>query len=248
MITDKDIPQADPGELIIQYTPLLYKIVQRYQGILDRYGNNGSISQEDLIQAGRIAIYTAQKKYDPEGCSFMTFVFDRIRQAMRATLGINNGTIPDIPEYLDEPLTEDSEATALDMIEDPTIRPFDEPLIEEEARQDTIKEVHAAVDRLKNAKQREVITRCWIEGQEKPEAAADMGINIRSLQAVDLEARDRLRRDKLLQRFFFSLPSFRVGAKRFNTTWTSEVELAAIWKEKYYPSELAVSEQKAASF
>ena len=247
MIMDKDIPQADPGELIIQYTPFLYKIARRYQGILDRYGTNGAISQEDLIQAGRMTIYAAQKKYNPEECAFTTFIFDRILTAMQRTLGITNGKIPDIPEYLDEPLSEDAEESRIDFIPDPS-KTAEEAHIEQENHQEVADAVHDAIDRLKNAKQREVITRCWIEGQEKPAAAVEMGINVRSLQSVDMEARHKLRRDKLLQRFYLCLPSFQVGTKRFNTTWTSAVEMEAIWKDEHYPIELARSEQETASY
>ena len=73
MIMDKDIPTADPGELIIQYTPLIYKISDRYTDVLEK---SGAVDLDDLLQAGRIAIYNAQGSYDPEkGASFMSYCY-----------------------------------------------------------------------------------------------------------------------------------------------------------------------------
>lgn len=233
MISDKEIPTADPGALIIQYTPLLYRIVKRYKSALD---GRPAIDAEDLLQAGRMAIFDGQKQYDPEGdSSFLLFIYDRIRLAMRHVLGFKyDGSLPEIPIYLDTPVGENSEETRLDFVPDPSMN-AEESIIEQDTHQETAEAVHAAIDRLKNAKQREVITRCWIDGQDKTEAAAEMGINIRALQAVDLEGRHKLRRDCELRSYAaMRFPSFRVGVRGFRSTWTSATEKAVLWRENLF--------------
>ncbi len=231
MIEDKNVPGADPGELIIQYTPLLHKIASRYTGLLERYP---SIDKDDLLQAGRIAIYNSQKHYVPnDEATFVTYVSKAIRWNMMRVLGRkSDGTLPEILESLDEPLTDESDETRLDFVPDNTLT-AEERIVEQDCRQETAEAVRAAVDRLKNAKQREIITRCWLKEQPKPEAAAEMGIKLKSLQMIDLEARHRLQRDKRLRQYV--IPFFHVTRSRFNSTWTSAVEAAVIWREEHLP-------------
>ena len=229
-ISDKQIPTADPGQLIIQYTPLIYKIALRYQRVLEQ---TGSVDVDDLLQAGRIAIYTAQKTYDPEGgATFKSFIFDRIRSAMRRTLGFNcqTGLPPDVLDYLDEPLADDADVSKLDMIPDdaPTA---EERIVDQDTRQEITDAVHAAIDRIKSDKQREVITRVWIDGQDRAAAAADMGIRKTALHALDNAGRMTLKHDWRLERF--AMPFFPVGIMRYRTTWTSCVEEAVIWREEH---------------
>ena len=234
MILDEQVPTADPEALVAQYDAFIKKIAKRYIPVLSR---TGAVDLDDLYQVGRCALLNAQTKYDPaEGYSFTTFVFNWIRSAMRRALGFSStGAPPMSLDYLDEPLTgeEDCDTSRLDMIPDPSILPFNEPLIDEESRQETAEAVRAAVDRLKNAKQREIITRCWLKEQPKPEAAAEMGIKLKSLQMIDLEARHRLQRDKRLRQYV--VPFFHVTRSRFNSTWTSAVEAAVIWREEHLP-------------
>lgn len=228
-IPDKDVPTANPDELIAQYTPLLYKIVNRYSSYMKQLA---AIDEDDLMQAGRIAIYNAQKKFDPEGgASFLSFVFDRIRGAMRYTLGFKaDGTLPEIPLSLDKLLTDEADTTHLDLIPD-TAPTAEERIIDRETNQELSEAVHSAVDRLKSQKQREVIKRVWLDGQDRSAAAAEMGIKKPALCALDQNGRDKLRRDKELR--LYATPFFQVGVSEFRSTWISSVEKTVIWREKH---------------
>lgn len=227
-ISDKEIPTADPEAVIEQYTPLLCKIAERYKPVLEK---TGSVDVEDLIQAGRIAVYNAQKKYNPDGgASFLSYVFDWIRSAMRRTAGIRNGKAPEILLSLDEPLSDDSDIVRGDTIPD-TAPTAEETTIEQDARQETAEAVHAAIDRMKSDKQREVITRVWIDGQDRAAAADDMKMKIGALRALDKAGRSTLRRDWQLKQF--AMPMFSVSVSRFRTTWTSAVEAAVIWRDTH---------------
>ncbi len=238
MFEDKDIPTADPEALINQYMPLVTKLANRYRVLLER---SGSVDLDDLLQAGRIAIFDAQKDYTKgNGVSFLTCVYNRVKWYILRTLGYKNGKLPPVLRYLDEPIqdqrssAEDSDRTLMDTIPDPTLT-AEENTIEQDERQETIDAVHAALDRLKNAKQREVVTRCWLNEQTKPEAAAEMGIKLKSLQQIDLEARYKLRRDIDLKRFYaLRFPLFRVSVSSFHSTFTSATEKAVLWRERKY--------------
>ena len=228
-ISDREIPTADPDAVIQQYTPLIAKIAQRYQPALER---TGSVDCDDLLQVGRLAVCNAQKTYNPELSTFTGYIWDKIRSAMRRTLEFNSqtGLPPDQLEYLDEPLADDADATRLDMVPDDTPT-AEERIVEQDTRQEIHDAVHAAIDRMKSDRQREVITRVWIDGQDRDKAAADMGIRTTALYSLDRAGRNVLRRDWRLRRF--AMPSYHVGVNTFNSTWTSAVEMAVIWREEH---------------
>ena len=231
-IPDRDIPTADSAEVIRQYKGWVYRIAKRYASFLE---NTGAFDMEDLIQAGNIGLLEAQKTYNPErGKNFIGWSFFYIRNAMYNQLGFNDRLrhCPPAPLiYLDAPIAEDEETTLLDTIEDPTVIPFDEPICEEETRREIVEEVRAAVDRLKGPKQREAIKRVWLDGQERKEAAEEMGTSITALHALDEDGRRNLRRDNRLK--LLAMPSFAVGVHKFRSTWTSAVEAAVIWLEEH---------------
>ena len=239
MILDKQVPTADPGELIIQYTPLIYKIERRYHELLDR---SGAIDQDDLLQAGRLAICSAQKTYDPDGgASFLSYSINRIRSYMRRVLGFKaDGTLPEYMTYLDEPLAEDSDETRLDFVPD-TALTAEERIVEQDGRQETIDAVRAAVEQMKSDKQREAVTRIWLDGQDTETAAAAMGIRKTALYSLDRAARSSLRRDYQLKQY--AMPYFHVGVNRFRSTWTSATEAAVIWRDEHLPEKYRQREE-----
>ncbi len=231
-IPDKEIHEADPEQVIFCYENWIKKIANRYRLALER---TAATDEDDLFQVGRLALLKAQGNYDPaEGATFLTYSYNYIRSAMRRELGFSQtGELPEILDSLDELISEDGDETRLDFIPDKTPT-AEERIIEQDTKDETAEAVRSAVDRLKNSKQREVITRCWLNGQDKKEAAAEMGLNIRALQAVDIEARDKLRRDEQLKQYV--MPSFHVTVNRFNSTWTSATEAAVIWREEHLPT------------
>lgn len=240
MIMDSDIPGADPAAVIEQYEPYLKKLTNRYTTLLQR---TGSLDNDDLLQAGRIAVMDAQKTYDPDGgMAFIGWLTFYVKKAMRQTLGINSNTgeAPARLVYLDEPLPgmEDKDTTRMDMLEDPAAVPLDESIIEDETRRETSEQVRAALDRLKSEKQREVITRIHLNGQDRSAAAADMNIGTNVLYKLDNDGRRMLRRDWRLKKYADSLLFVHVGVRRFNSTWTSATEYAALWRLEHLPESM----------
>ena len=59
MIEDRDIPGADPAQVIEQYEPYLQKLANRY---IPALAQTGAVGMDDLVQVGRIAVTEAQRK------------------------------------------------------------------------------------------------------------------------------------------------------------------------------------------
>lgn len=241
-IQDNDIPSADPEAVIIQYEPLVRKIAGKYTKILSM---TGAVDFEDLHQAGRIAVSNAQKTYNPEpGCSFMTYVYDRIRSAMRNTIGFNcKGILPrDITDtfYIDAPLPGTEDYSLIETI--PDNHPTREEELAEEDRKSEIRDaVRGAVDRLSSVRQREAITRVYFDGLNQVEAGGEMGITGSAVSALEKAALRKMRHDEKLQQF--AMPYFSVGLAKFNTTWTSAVEAVVLWREEHQKKPLSDEEK-----
>lgn len=231
MIEDKDVCISDPDELIRQYEPLLFKIMKRYRKILQQYPD---IDEDDLLQAGRLTIYKCQSKYDPEKSSFVSYIFDRCRSAMRHVLRYRqDGKLPTAPISLDSPLTgEDDGRSIADVTPDPGPGP-EESLEDADEREQVAKSVRDAVDRLANERQRITIRRVWLDEIPREQVAAEIGTTIECLYQADREGRDKLRRDKDLAEFAMRMPRTHVTVSSFNTTFTSETERGAIWLTEY---------------
>ncbi len=231
MIPNEEVPTATPEAIVEQFSGWVKYLAKRYSTALER---TGAVDDQDLYQTGILALLKAQETYDPgKGYGFLRHSQYLIRNAMRRELGFDphTGEMPAPPVSLDEPLNEDSDDTRKDFVPDSTPT-AEETIVDRDGHQETADAVRAAVNRLKNPKQREVITRCWLDGQPKREAAAEMGIGIRSLQMVDLEARQKLRRDRQLKEF--ATPYFHhVGVSQFQSTWTSATEWAVLWREEH---------------
>ena len=212
--------------MIEQYKRLIYKIIRKHTVY---FVHNGAFDEEDLYQAGSIALWEAQQTYNPDGgCSFLTWACMPVKHAI---LRVLNRTTKVKTVSLDDPIIEDEDLTLLDTIPDPNILPFDEPIIDDETRQETVQEVRAAINRMKSPKQREVIKRVYLEGKERSAAAAEMGMKITALYALDKAGRSTLRRDYHLKQY--AMPFFHVSSKRYNSTWTSAVEMAVIWRDEH---------------
>ena len=231
-IPDELIPNALPEDVVQQYTPLVKKMVRRYSGVLQL---TCAVGPDDLEQVGSIALLEAQKTYEPtKGGSFVTWASWFIRNAIRKELKFQNGKMKD-PVFirLDEPIDEAGETTRVDELPDPDGVPVDENLITAETRRETVEAVRAAVGRIKSDKQREVIQRVYLDGQDRATAAAEMGMKTTALRSLDQAGRSTLRRDYRLKQYVMTMPFFHVSVGKFNSNWTSAVEMAVIWREEH---------------
>lgn len=237
MIEDEMIPTADPEELIRQYEPLLWKLSGRYGRILEKLPD---VDRDDLMQAGRMVIFRCQSEYDPTQASFLSFIYDRCRAAMRNVIGFRqDGSLPPLPTSLDKPIPgSEDEFTMLDTIPDPHPGP-EEVVTDAEERAEISKAVRDAVERLENERQREAVRRIWLDEQPRTAAAEAMGITTNQLNTLDCSARRKLRQDSRLG--YYYMPFFKVGPKAFQNTWTSAVEKSVLWLESFREKEAQAS-------
>ena len=223
-MTDEQVRTADPETLLKCYGKLLRRIAGRYQKMLSL---TGAYDMDDLIQVGSLALLQAQRNYDPAaGMSFKNYAWQWIQTAMRRELGIENGTLPVLPESLDEPLTNDAEDTQLDLIADESIEPNDERL----ERLERYAELHRAIDRLESDKHREIIQRVYFDEQSIVDAAADLDMKPDEVSRAKTQALVKLRRDRRLKQL--CEPMFSTSLSAFRLSFTSSVEAAMLWKEK----------------
>ncbi len=133
-------------------------------------------------------------------------------------------------DYLDEPVAEDSDERKVDFIAD-TAQPIDEKIIEQEEKDETAKAVHAAVDELKNPKQREIVDRVYFREQERKQAAAEMNVSYGVANVIEHQALTKLKKNHNLQR----LVSYkRISLYTFRYLWSSEEEDFLIRQEEAY--------------
>ncbi len=233
-IPDIDIPGTDADTLIFCFSAWIQKIANRYINALERTGAGAVIDTGDLFQVGSLALLRAQKGYDPAGgASFLHYSQFYIRAAMIREITAHKRPLPrGAFVSLDEPITADGDDSLSEIIPDKSIVPFDDAIITDETRNETITEVRAAVARLKSKTQREIIERVHFAGESKETAAAAMGIKRRTFSEYERHAREKLHRDFRLRQFVYeTIPFFHVGASRFNSSWESAVEKAVLWRE-----------------
>lgn len=235
-IPDDRICDADPEEIIAAFSQWVYKLVNQYRGIVSQ---RPDIDMEDLEQAGKLAILQAQKTYQAEKCSFLTWSGYYIKTAIHNALSLRK--VSSSPETgllsLDASIQGADGITLASMIPDdhPT---REEELIEQAEREEVAEAVRDAVGRLKANRIREAVQRIWLDGQDKKTAAEQMGITIGSLRMYDKTGRDALRLDKRLQKLVY--PSFNVGLTKYRSTLTSSVEAAVLWREQHFDSMFGV--------
>lgn len=202
------------------------------------------LDPEDLLQAAFLGIIRAKKHYKPDKGKFSTYSVFFIRHEIRDLIGIRDGKdLPPEVISLDEPIDPEGDITRLEMISDDTIPDPDEKLIAEDRK----RAVHDAVDRLE-ADQREVVTIHYFKGKTAPEAAVEMHISPLRVRLLLDKAKIRLRRDYILRKLCdmnMHRPCMRsVGVTRFNSTFTSAVEEAVLWREAHISPLLAALDEQ----
>ena len=212
----------------------------RYSRLIE---NRNDLDREDLQQAAYLGILQAQKAYKEERGGLVTLAGFYARKEIRELLGIRHGHFPPEMESLDEPLTDEADATRLDLLADESLPEIDAGLLEEEKRQT----VRDAVNRLQED-QRAIVNMRFFQGMPYKEAAAEL--NISPIRAVTIwdNARLRLRRDRYLNALAEvnrKTPYLLgVGVKRFNSTMTSAVEEIVLLRERLLKQAFLTQEEQ----
>ncbi|MBE0534099.1 MAG: FliA/WhiG family RNA polymerase sigma factor [Phycisphaerae bacterium] len=78
----RQVRQVRQDDLIVQYLPLVHKIVHQIASYLSRSAS-GPLNREDLVSAGTIGLVKAARDFDPaQQAEFKTYAYIRVRGAI----------------------------------------------------------------------------------------------------------------------------------------------------------------------
>ena len=201
--------------------------VNRYSWALD---GRSDVDADDLMQAARLGILRARRKYDGTTQNWATLSSYYIRKEILHALGKRNGALPPRLMSLDVPIAQDAEETLLDSLADESLPEMDEKL-----RMDELKSaVRQAVDRLENPRQRQCVRSVGLDGESLVETARRMGVTRqRAFQLVQAGCQ-RLWEDRRLRALadieLRTRYDAHQGVAAFLSTRTSVVEQAVLWR------------------
>lgn len=191
---------------------------------------------DDLQSAATIGILAALEKYDADtSVPWPVFSSGYIRREIRALIGIKRKDLPPLTISLDAPLIgqdgSDGDATLEDTVADDSLPEIDDDLM----LSDLCASVRAAVADLKDPRQREIVRRTAFEGSTQGDLATALAISPQRVAQLWTKARKALARDPRL-RVYAEIEArtpyyMTVSPQRFNTTHTSAVEHAVLWRE-----------------
>lgn len=226
---------ADMGVAFINYAALWIKqVMQRY------IDNCGGVVRIPVGARGEILKY---KKIANEYRKY--YGYEPSDSEMRAFLSVSKGKLESIKksvrmgqiQSLDEPISEEREGSLLDTVSDRS--DMEEDVIK---RLDTAamkKALWIAVDKLQ-PNQSQVIRERYAKRKTLQEVGAALGLSIGTVRQAEEKAIKTLRIPSRCRTFkayyeeyLSAAPVHHVGVERFNRTWTSEVEQAALkWIER----------------
>lgn len=219
--------------LYVQNKGLLVVLARHYARACEM---DRAVSQEDLIQAGFLALVRAKQTYDPSGGrSWASWAAWHIRREYESALCLRAGARIQAhsgADTLDRNVCGEGGgvATLGDLLPDESLPDADAGLLLDELRRD----VRAAVARLENDDERQAVQLCQLEARSSRDAARAMGVSPRQVRQLNRRARERLSRDHRLRRLIDLDDRTRFhahkGVAAFNRDWTSVTEAAALWR------------------
>ena len=211
---------------------LLIAMARRYAGACEM---DRAVSEEDLVQAGFLALVRAEQTFDRAGGrSWAGWATWHIKREFDRTLCLRAGRRIQAhsgADTLDRPLdaADGERVTVGDLLADDSLPDADAGLLLEELCRD----VRAAMDNLAEDERR-AVRLFEVEARGCREAARALGVTPR--QALRLNARGcrRLSKDRRLRRLIDLDDRTRFhahkGVAAFNRDWTSVTEGAALWR------------------
>lgn len=215
------------NELIKNNALLVWYWVRRYEWLLE---TRGDIDRDDLFQAGCIGLFEASATWDAARGAFSTWASWYIRKEIRECLGRKKRLQAfslDAPAYRDE----DNDAALLDTLPDTSIIPDDERILSREI----VDTVRAAVDALPEDCAA-VVRSVELEGRSHAKTAAAMGITPDAVRRFLAKGIRDLRKDKHIRALALDQETrfhARKSVAAFNTSGSSVVEDAVIWREEH---------------
>lgn len=216
------------------------KFVSMRAGKMARHlGGFGGVTEEDLYQAGFLALVEAVETYDPgAGASFLHWLALHLKTAFAQAAGYRSvkRDALDFAADLDAPLPEVDNLTLADAIEAPEAAQSFEEVERRVWLEDLRRALNHALKDLPE-KQRETVTAHYYQGKTFREIAEEYGVSLEGARQYERKALSTLWRNRHKNRLADFVEDrtpyyLRVGASRFNTTGSSAVEEIVLIRER----------------
>lgn len=198
----------------------------------------GGVTEEDLYQAGFLALVEAVETFDPGQAGFLTWLGYHLKTAFAQAAGYRSvkRDALDFAADLDAPLQEVDNLTLADAIEDPeAAQSFEE--VERRAWLADLRGILSSALEALPTRQREALKAHYYQGKTLQEIAAEQGISAERVRQNANKAFRTLRRNRHKNRLADFVEErtpyyLRVGASCFNTTGSSAVEEIVLIRER----------------
>ena len=227
-----------------EYFPVLWNKIERLvkmkaRRILNSRINFG-VEEDDMLQAGRIALWATVKQYDKSaGCGFITFFMYKLKNEFRAACqygGQAQARDPIKTSFsLDAKVSKDEgvDLTLADVTPD---HDSDLPFLEVE-RMIWNRELHDALERefsKLGQRRTDVLRKRYFEGKTLSQTAQEYGCSQSYIRDLERSALERLEHKKSLMAFLDERTDFnrRVSLDLFKRTNTSAVEWNVLKREE----------------
>lgn len=215
------------------------KFVSMQAGKMARHLDGfGGVTEEDLYQAGFLALVEAVETFGPGQAGFLTWLGYHLKRAFAQAAGYRSvkRDALDFAADLDAPLPEVDNLTLADAIEAPEAAQS----FEEVERRVWLEELRRTLDEALEGlpeKQRETVTAHYYQGKTFREIAEEYGVSLEGARQYERKAFAALRRNRHKNRLADFVEErtpyyLRVGASRFNTTGSSAVEEIVLLRER----------------
>lgn len=212
---------------------LLIAMARQYAGACEM---DRAVSEEDLVQAGFLALVRAAKTFDRAGGrTWASWASWQIRREYERTLCLRAGKRIQAhsgADTLDRSLDagDGESATGLELLADDSLPEADAGLLLDELRRG----VREAVDRLQDGGERRAVQLCQLEARSYREAATAMGVTPGRARQLNDQGCKSLSEDRKLRQLIDLDDRTRFhahkGVAAFNRDWTSVTEGAALWR------------------
>lgn len=207
---------------------LICKIAHKYAALCV---NDPAVSFDDLVQAGRIGVFLADKTYNANRGKWSSWAALHIRNEISAAVGLKNGNVTHVQAVsLDTPLNDDKDAATLaDTIADTSHTAEERAMIEADRQQ-----IQAAFDAL--PEQERELAEYMRQGLSCAAAGRRMALTPYRTQALRASLQKHLRKSPAVCEYLGLDRAINYyqhkGIQRFYTTGSSIVEDIVMLREQ----------------
>lgn len=219
IVTEIQSSGGSKNELYSRIYKLLYMFCNKYTA----YAIKRGFAFEDLLAFAWLGVEKAIESYSTNrGMKFTTFLTFHVKSAI--SRGIRHDAPEDDLKSLSDPIHGADDLTLADTIADE--KATEEIELAEEC--DYYNVLHSEVAKLP-PEQRDAIVQKFMNGESLRSIAERAGVSSECIRQRQQKGLRRLKTSRQLKECYYDAVAYRhIGVQRFNRTWTSSTELAAL--------------------